>query len=74
MKHADSQKVEKALEEFNPQENKVDRRILFEITGLRLHNDELVDSDPDSGDDQPRNDPYRSNLVDPEAALLSVNT
>ena len=41
--------VAKLLEGFDPINNQQDRRILFEVTGMRLHNDEFQgDSSDDS--------------------------
>ena len=42
------------LEGFDPVNNVVDRRLLFEVTGMRLHSDEFQDgesSESDQGDE-----------------------
>ena len=44
----------KVLEGFDPVNNVVDRRLLFEVTGMRLHSDEFQDgesSESDQGDE-----------------------
>ena len=43
--------LEQLLDGFDPVQNKADRRILFELTGLRLYDGEFKDCETSSDDD-----------------------
>jgi hypothetical protein len=43
--------VPKLIEEFKPDENEIDRRILFEITGMQLKGEPFT-SDSEHSDDE----------------------
>ena len=40
--------AEIAIQKFDPMQSEVDRRLLYEITGHRLFEDEFLDSESDS--------------------------
>ena len=42
--------VQKILEGFDPENDKMDRRILYEVTGLALIKDEFLDDDSSDSD------------------------
>ena len=45
----------KFLKNFDPTEDKWDRRLLFEVTGIRLDEDEFLDSDTSDEEIQAQN-------------------
>ena len=71
------------VEELDPEGNKIDRRLLYQITGLQLHKDEINDSaselseNSDSDDEVGMQDAFGQALTSPEdlpdSTLLSVN-
>ena len=53
MLSVDREKIlEELLSGFNPAQNEADRRILFELTGLRLYHDEFKDHDTSSSEEE----------------------
>ena len=45
--------INKILDGFDPENNEQDRRILYEVMGMRLYRDEFKDrSSSDSGEDE----------------------
>ena len=42
--------------DFDPASNEQDRRILYEVTGLRLYSDEFIDSESTDSQDEVKDD------------------
>ena len=51
-KKEEVQDICKVIDGFNPETNDNDRRLLYEVTGLRLYQDEYIDEDSSASDDE----------------------
>ena len=60
------------IEEFDPEENETDRRLLYQITGLRFNEDDFIDSASEISENLRSDDSESSN--DSLAPLFSPTT
>ena len=62
------------LEGFDPVNDPMDRRVLFEVTGIRLYKDEFKDHDSSSSanSDDEQNEGSRQRLLDIDYAMMGV--
>ena len=68
------EKIRKVLEGFDPINNPMDRRMLFEVTGIRLYKDEFKDQDSSSSanSDDEQTEGSRQRLLDIDYAMMGA--
>ena len=53
----ESEILDKIINELDPRESKIDRRILYELIGVKLGDEDYLADDTDSCDHDPNDDP-----------------
>ena len=68
------EKIEEVLEGFDPVNDHVDRRMLFEVTGIRLYKDEFNDrnSSSSTNSDDEQEHGSKQQLLDIEYAMMGT--
>ena len=61
------------LSDFDPESDLTDRRLLFEVTGIRLYKDEFNDHDSSSSvsSDEERDQGHNQQLLDIDYAMMA---
>ena len=62
------------LQKFDPCENDIDRRVLYEITGTPISNDKYWDTSDDDSDNRFEKDKMLDDAENPNSHLLSLVT